>query len=153
MSRLINDLKYAAREQPMYWASLSRCCTKASSSSRVRVLRPGGSGQVGMSWVGLGLQSSRCRTGCKALRCRSHATNAPLHDDADHCPDQVVDAMRSRSRQARPLVCTGPIEDCRWFQLGKAQGGSKRGGGVVLIRTDTPCLYASTLGTSQEFTL
>jgi hypothetical protein len=36
-----------------------------------------------------------------------------LHDEADHCLVLVVGAMRSSSRKDRPLVCSGPVEDCR----------------------------------------
>jgi DNA repair protein RadD len=41
-----------------------------------------------------------------------------------------VGCLRSRSRRYWPLVCTGPIEDCRWRQRVKTfQGGSKGAGG------------------------
>jgi hypothetical protein len=40
-------------------------------------------------------------------------------------------ALSGWRRCARPLACTGPIEDCRWLQLRDIEqpGGSKRGGG------------------------
>ena len=42
--------------------------------------------------------------------------------------------MRSRYRTAQPLVCSGPIEDCRWLQpcVGRI-GRQQAGGGVVLF--------------------
>jgi hypothetical protein len=38
----------------------------------------------------------------------------------------------------RPLICTGPIEDCRWFQVDDHPGGSKRGGRWLLFTTHAP---------------
>jgi hypothetical protein len=49
---------------------------------------------------------------------------ALLPDDASRCPDQVADAYGSGLSFFK-----GPVEDCRWIQTWRTQGGSKQGGG------------------------
>jgi hypothetical protein len=77
------------------------------------VVRPSLAGQEGMRCVGVDLHHRGCKCGSKGVGCKSHTTKTLLHDEADHCLVLVVGAMRSSSRKERPLVCSGPVEDCR----------------------------------------